>query len=151
VREDGFDEEEVRERVPDGLVDEVVAGLEGVEGGGLGGGFGFRFADGADGGAREDDGAVAVGLEVDANVESSGGVVEVLDARRGADDGQREDLVDVVCACAVGVGGLHDADLEGGGEASGLGEVAEEGGCEGGDAVAVEEDEARGGVGGVVD
>ena len=94
---------------------------------------------------------MAISLKVDADIESGSGVVKVLNARRGADDRQREDLVDVICACAVRVGGLHDADLEGGGEVGGAGQVAEEGGRERGDAVAVEEDEAVGGVGGVVD
>jgi len=94
---------------------------------------------------------MSVGFEVDADVEACSGMVEVLDPRRGADDRQREDLVDVICACAVCVCGLHDADLEGGGEVGGAGQVAEEGGRERGDAVAVEEDEAVGGVGGVVD
>ncbi len=60
----------------------------------------------------EDDGAVAVGFEVDADVEAARGVVEVFYACRGADGGELEDFGDVVCAGAVGVGGLDEADFE---------------------------------------
>jgi len=55
---------------------------------------------------------VAVGFEVDANVEALGGVVQVLDSRVGAEDRQLEVLLDVLGGGAVGVGSLDNADLE---------------------------------------
>lgn len=141
VREDDFDEEEVGEGVADGLVDEVDEGAEGFEGGALGGGLGFVFAEAFEGRVGEEDGAVAVGFKVDADVEFGRGVVEVLDARVGADDGQLEVVRDVVGAGAVGVRGLYHADLEFR-ETGALGEVADEECGQSGDAVAVEEAEA---------
>lgn len=60
----------------------------------------------------EDDGAVAVGLEVDADVELCSGVVQPLYAGGGADYREAERLLDVLCAGSVGVGGLDDADFE---------------------------------------
>lgn len=56
--------------------------------------------------------AVAVGLKVDTDVEAQSGVVEMLDTGVGADDGELQDLFDVICAGAVGVGGLDDTDLQ---------------------------------------
>ena len=141
MREDDFDEQEVREGVADRLVDELYEGAEGLEGRVLGGGLGFVFAETFERRVGEDDGAVAVGFEVDADVEFSGGVMEVLDARVGADDGEFEVVSDVVRGSAVGVGGLDDADFEFFREAGAFGEVADEEGGKGGDAVAVEEAE----------
>ena len=60
----------------------------------------------------EQDGAVAVGFEVDADVEFGGRVVEVLDAGGRADDGEFEVLGYVVCAGAVCVCGLDDANFD---------------------------------------
>ena len=141
VREDDFDKEEVGEGVADGLVDEADEGAERLQRGVLGGGLGFVFAEAFEGRVGEEDGAVAVGFEVDADVEFGRGVVEVLDARVGADDGQLEVVRDVFGAGAVGVRRLYDADLESR-ETGALGEVADEEGGQSGDAVAVEEAEA---------
>lgn len=96
VREDDFGEEHVRQGVADRLVDEVDARAEGLQSVLLAGGFGLGVADDADGFVGEDDGAVAVGFEVDADVEVADScVVEMFDAGRGADDRELEDLVDV--------------------------------------------------------
>jgi len=94
---------------------------------------------------------VAVGLEVDADIEALGRVVEMLDARVGAEDGQLKVLLDVLSRGAIGVGGLDDTNLELLREAGGAAEVREEGGGERGDAVAVEEAEGVVFVGKVVD
>ena len=83
---------------------------------------------------------MAVGLEVDADVEGvHGRVVEVLDAGGGADDGQLEDVGDEFAGRAVRVRRLHEADLELAVEARAARHLDEEDGAESGDAVAVEE------------
>ena len=151
VGEDDFGEEQVGESVADGLVDEVDARTQGVEGVFLAGGFRLRVADYVDCVGGEEDGAVAVGFEVDTDVVAGGGVVQVFDAGGRALDGELEDLGDVFGGGAVGVGGLHDADFEGRIDAGNAGHVGEEGGAEGGDAVAVQELEGLGGGGVVVD
>lgn len=60
---------------------------------------------------REHDGPVTVGLEIHADVELGGGVMEVLDARGRADDREFQVLCHVICAGTVGVRGLNDTDL----------------------------------------
>lgn len=75
MRKDDLDEEHVGEGVADGLVDEVDAGAEDGEGLGLAGVLGLVLCDLVEGVGREDDGAVAVGFEVDADVELLGCVV----------------------------------------------------------------------------
>lgn len=108
MEEDGLDEEEVAQGVADGLVDEVDEGAQVGQRGGLGRGGGRGAGGGEEGEGRggEEDRAVAVGLEVDADVVRLGGVVEVLDARRDARDGDA--LCDVgggVCKRVSGRGG----------------------------------------------
>lgn len=66
---------------------------------------------------------MAVCLEVDAYVEAGRCVVQVLYAGSRADDWELEVLCYVVCCCAVGVGGLDDADGEFFGEACCSGEI----------------------------
>jgi hypothetical protein len=61
---------------------------------------------------REDYGSVAVGLEVDADIEVLGRVVQVLDSGGSADDWQVEGLLDVLGRCAIGVRRLYDSNLE---------------------------------------
>jgi hypothetical protein len=117
----------------------VREGGEGREGIALAGGLRRGRREEGDGVVGEDDGAVAVGFEVDADVEAGGSMVEVLHACGGADRGQLEHFGDVVRGSAVCVSGLDEADFELGGEACLLGEVCEEEGGERGDAVAVEE------------
>lgn len=80
VCEHDFDEEEVGERVAHGLVDKVDAGAEDFEGFALAGVAGLVLLDGVEGVGGEDDGAVAVGFKVDANIELLGRVVEILDS-----------------------------------------------------------------------
>lgn len=88
VDEDDEHKQEIRERVSDGLVDEVGEVGQVGEGGGLGGrARGVGGEEGEERG-REEDGAVPVGLEVDADVVPLGGVVKVLDSSRDAGDGK---------------------------------------------------------------
>lgn len=84
---------------------------------------------------------MAVGLEVDTNVESQGSVVEMLHTSVGANDRQLQHLLDVVGASTVGVSGLDDTDLQLLRNTSIAGEVADERGRESGDAIAVKEAE----------
>ena len=77
--------------------------------------------------------------------------MQVFNARGRALDGELEDVTHVLGGGAVGVGGLDDADFEIVVDAGDAGHVREEGGGEGGDAVAVEEVEGAGGGGVVVD
>lgn len=87
VCEDGLDEEHVGDSVADGLVDELREGLQVVERGGLGGGgrfVGGKFCLGLGG---EEDSAVTIGFEIDANGIMFGGMVEVFDTSRNASDG----------------------------------------------------------------
>ena len=87
VGEDDLDEQEVGEGVADGLVDEVGEGADDLDGGLLRGRLGCVFGDALERLVGEEDGAVAVGFEVDADVESGSGVVEELDACIGTHDG----------------------------------------------------------------
>ena len=69
-------------------------------------------ADGADSLLGEDDGAVAVGLEVDADIEFGGSVVKPLDTSWCANGWELECLGDIVGGCAVGVSSLDDTNLQ---------------------------------------
>ena len=142
VGEDDFYEQHVGEGVADGLVDEVADGGEGIEGVLLRGRLGLGLAEGAEGMGREEDRSVAVGLEVDANVELEGLMMEMLHASGSARNGEMEVLLDVGGASAVGVGGLDDADAELFLESSRTDEVADERRGERGDAVTVEHEKA---------
>jgi hypothetical protein len=55
---------------------------------------------------------VAVGLEVDADVEVLGRVVQVLDSSGSADDWQVKGLLDVLGRRAIGVRCLYDSNLQ---------------------------------------
>lgn len=98
-------------------------------------------ANGADSLLGEDDGAVAVGLKVDADVELGGGVVEPLDTGWCADSWEAEGLGDVVGGGTVGIGSLDDTDLQVLCELGLARKVTDEGGRESSDLVAVEETE----------
>ena len=138
VCEDDFDEEEVGEGVADGLVDEVDASAQDVEGFLLAGVAGLVLLDGVEGVVREDHGAVAVGFEIDTNVELFGCVVQVLHAGGCAVDLELEVIFNVLRGGAVGVGGLHNSNLELICQSTLANGVAEEGCYEGRDAVTVE-------------
>lgn len=60
----------------------------------------------------KEDGTVAVGFEVDANVKSGRGVMQVLDASRSHDYRKFQDFLDIFRRCTVGVGSLHQSNLE---------------------------------------
>lgn len=75
-------------------------------------GLGFGFLKGGEEGGGEENGAVAVGFEVDAAVEFGCGMVQVFDAGGSADNGEVERFVNVGCGGSVCIGGLDDPDAE---------------------------------------
>ena len=150
VREDHLDKEHVGKGVANRLVDEVTAGGKDVERVLLRWGLGLGFPEGAEGVRREDDGAVAVRLKVDTDVELERLVMEVLNARGGTDDGKLEVLLDVGGAGAVRICRLDDTDAELVLEIGRSDEVTDEGGRERGNAVTVEHEETSLGVDPVV-
>ena len=87
VRQDGLDQEQIREGVADGLVDQLRQRRQRRERVSLRGRLRFVRCDGLERGGREEHGAVAVGFEIDADIEALSGVVEVLDPRWRALDG----------------------------------------------------------------
>lgn len=127
VREDGLNKEKVGQRVADGLVDQVDACAEDLEAGGFGWRLGLVILDGAEGLVGEDGGAVAVSLEVDADVELLCGVVQILDTGGCASDRQLERLLYIFGRCAVCIGRLDDTDLDLIRKAGGTHQVAEKG------------------------
>jgi len=84
---------------------------------------------------------VAIGFEVNADIEAAGRVVQMLDARRGAYHRQPEVAGDVGRASSVGVGRLHDANAEVILEAGSPDKVGNEGRRQRRDAVAVKHGE----------
>lgn len=85
MEKNGLDEEEIADCVADRLVDEGSYRLE-VLLRGSGGGEEGSAADESGGRGGEEDGAVPVGFEVDADVEGGGGVVQVLYSGGDAQD-----------------------------------------------------------------
>ncbi len=61
---------------------------------------------------REDDGSVAVSLEIDSHVELCCGVVQPFDSGRRTDDWETKRLLDVFCRSAIGIRSLYDADFQ---------------------------------------
>ena len=145
-----LDEQQVGQRVAHRLVDEVAERAQVLERCGLRRRLRLVRSHGAQRRGREDHGAVAIGLKVDANVEARGRVMQVLDARGRADDGQAQGFGDVGRAGAVRVGRLHHADLQLISQPSKPRNFADKGRHERGDLVAVEQVEGAVGVGVVV-
>lgn len=87
VDEHDEDEEEIREGIADGLVDEKGEVAEVGDRRLLSGRPGGVGSEGDAEGGRKQDSAMAVGFEVDADVVTLGGVVEVLDSGRDASCG----------------------------------------------------------------
>lgn len=112
VSEDSLDEKHIGERVTNSLVDEVGKSLKALQRVLLGGRLGLRVLNDLKSVLREGDGAVTVGLEVDTDIESQSGVVEMLHTSVGANDGELEHLLDVVGAGTVGIGSLNDTNLQ---------------------------------------
>lgn len=83
MQEDRFDEEHVAQSVADGLIDDLRHCSEVRESGG----WSRVRGDGREGGGGEENCAVPVGFEVDADRVGFGGVVQVFDARRDAGNG----------------------------------------------------------------
>jgi hypothetical protein len=86
--------------------------LEGFESYGLRGRLGRFGAEGFEGLLAEDYCSMAVGFEIDADVEFRSSVVQPFYSGGCADYGEPECLLDVFRRCAVCVCGLYDADFE---------------------------------------
>jgi len=84
---------------------------------------------------------VAVCFKINSTVKFHGCVVEVLHARRGADDWKSKGFSDIQGRGAISVGCLNHANLERC-DARRVDKVADEAGSEGGDFVAIEESES---------
>lgn len=141
VSEDSLDEKHIGESITNSLVDEVGKSLEALQRVLLSRRLGLGVLDDLQSVLRESDGAVAVGLKVDTDVEPQGGVVEMLHTSVGANDGELEDLLDVVGASTVGIGGLNDTNLQLLRNTSIASEIADERGRKSSDAVAIQEAE----------
>jgi hypothetical protein len=112
MSQDHFGEEHVRQSITDSLVDEVDAGLEGIECILLAWRLWLRLSDELDGRVGEEYSAVAISFKVDTNIEALGSVVEVLDASRRANYGKLEHLLYIIGGSAVSVCSLNKADLQ---------------------------------------
>ena len=141
VGKDSLDKKHVGQGITNGLVNQVGESLEAFKSVLLCGRLRLGVLDDLQGVFGESDGTMAVGLEVHTDIEAQGCVVEMLHTGVGADDRELEDLLNVVCAGPVGVGGLNDTDLKLGGNSGVAGKVADERGGEGSDAVSVKETE----------
>lgn len=80
---------------------------------------------------------MAIGFEIDANVEFGGSVMQPFDACGSADDGKFEGFGDVAGACTIGICRLYDADLQLVGKARLTGEVTNEGCGESSNSIAI--------------
>jgi hypothetical protein len=110
VSQDDFGEEHVRQSVTDSLVDEVNAGLEGIEGILLAWRLWLRLSDELDGWVGEEHSAVAIRFKVHTDIEALGSVVEVLDASRRANYRKFEHLLYIFGGSAVSVCSLNKTD-----------------------------------------
>ena len=95
VSQDYFGKEHVRQGITNSLVDEVNAGFEGVERILLARRLWLSVPNELDSWIGEENSAMTVSLEVDTNIESLRGVVEMLDASRRADNRKLEHLLDI--------------------------------------------------------
>lgn len=84
---------------------------------------------------------MAVGFEVDTNVQFLGSMVEMLDSGGRAVYFEFEVLLDVLGSSTIGIRSLYDSDLKRVSEAGLAHLVTQKGGDKGGDAVSVEETE----------
>ena len=141
VCENNLNKKHIRQSISNSLVDQVVEREEGIQSVLLCRRLWLLGANGADSLLGEDDGAVAVGLKVDTDVELGSGVVEPLDAGWGANGWETEGLGDVVGGGTVGIGSLDDTDLQVFCELGLACKVTDEGGRKSSDLVAVEETE----------
>jgi hypothetical protein len=112
VRENDFNEKEVRQGVSNSLVDQVDARAQNLEVFRLGRRLGLVFLDGLQRVVGEDGGTVAVSFEVDTNVKLLCGVVKILYSRGRAGDREAKVLLNIVGCCAIGVCSLHDTNLD---------------------------------------
>lgn len=92
------------------MVDEVNAGFEGVERILLARRLRLSLPNELDGWIGEENSAMTVSLEVDTNIESLRGMVEMLDAGRSADNRKLEHLLYIFGRSAVGVGSLDETN-----------------------------------------
>lgn len=107
-----FDEKEVRESITNGLVDEVNTGTEDFEGLLLARVARLVLLDDIECVRREDDSSVAVGFEIDTNIELLCSVVQVLDTRGRTVNLEFEGLLNVLSSSTVSVGSLDNTNLD---------------------------------------
>lgn len=138
VSENGLDEEHVGQSITNSLVDEVDQSLEALQGMLLSRRLGLGVLDDLQGVLRECDGTVAVGLEVDTDIEPQGSVVQVLHTSVSANDWEFKHLLDVVGAGTVGIGGLNNTNLQLLRNTGIASEIANERGRQSGDTVTIQ-------------
>lgn len=139
VRKNDLDHEHIGKGIADSLVDELNESLQVVEVLLLSGRVRLAGVNVRDGAVGEDDGSVAVGLKVDSDIKLGSSVVEMLDTGGGALDGEPELLGNVCGGGAVGIGGLHNTDVEV--DTSALSQVADKASGEGSNLVTIEKTE----------
>jgi hypothetical protein len=142
--------EHVRNGISNGLVDEVSNSGQGLQSILLSGRLRLLLAEDAEGLLGEDYSSMAVGLEVNTDIELARSMVKVFDASGCANDGELKVLLDVGSASTVGIGCLNDTYPEVVLKSSRANEVTDERGIQGGDTVAVEHEETSVGVNPVV-
>lgn len=141
VSEDDFNKQHVRESVTNGLVDELSKGNESAKGVSLSGRLWLMSMDGLQSRRGEDDGSVAVGLEVNTNIEASCRVVKMLDAGRSENKLQAKMFLNIAGCGTVGISRLDNTNVELLNETRLTGKVTNEGCCECSNAVTVQETE----------
>ena len=121
-----FNQEHVRDSVTDRLVDQVSETLKTFDRALLGRGLRLSALDDLQGVLRESNGTMAIGFEVNTNVEAHGGMVEMLNTSVGADRLKLQHLLNVIRAGAVGVSSLDDTNLKVLRNSSASGQIANE-------------------------
>lgn len=146
-----LDHQHVRERIAHGLVDEIANSGKSVESVLLSRRLRLSLTESPHGILAKQHSAVAVGLEIRANIKLESSVVQVLDAGGCAHDGQSEMLLNVVGASTVCIGRLNNTDTKVIFQTSRSDEIADERSSQSRNTVAVQHEETGIGVGVVVD
>lgn len=141
VCEDDLNQKHIREGVSNGLVDQVVECEKGIQSVLLTWRLWVLGADSSNGLLGEYNGAVTVGLKVNADVKLGGSMVEPLHTGWCADSWQLEGLGDVVGAGAVGVSSLNNTDLQLVSELGLASKVANKGSGQSGNLISVQKSE----------
>lgn len=141
VCQDSLDKQHIRQSVSGSLVDKICQAEEDVPGVLLSRRGGFMVGENTVEVLTEENGAVAIGLEIDAHVVAVGSVVEVLDTSVGGLELQLQGLLHVSGGSAVGIGSLYDTNVDLLANASLTGHLSNERGSKRCNAIAVEEAE----------